>query len=85
MPPHATGLGKNALISLLTCDVSEPVVMDGDTEYEKGNSRWFSNQIKHTHSLTLENNFLFSFPLPQVEDVVGCHVEDAVTFWAQVN
>nr|XP_021154727.1 serine/threonine-protein kinase 31 isoform X2 [Columba livia] len=31
----------------------EPVVMDGDTEYEK------------------------------VEDVVGCHVEDAVTFWAQ--
>lgn len=27
----------------------------------------------------------FFFPLLQVEDVVGCHVEDAVTFWAQVN
>uniref|UniRef100_A0A8B9PCB0 Serine/threonine kinase 31 n=1 Tax=Apteryx owenii TaxID=8824 RepID=A0A8B9PCB0_APTOW len=28
---------------------------------------------------------LFPPPPPQVEDVVGCHVEDAVTFWAQVN
>ncbi|GAB0184507.1 serine/threonine-protein kinase 31 [Grus japonensis] len=38
---------------MVSCNVSESVVMDGDTEYDK------------------------------VEDVVGCHVEDAVTFWAQ--
>ncbi|NXA35153.1 STK31 kinase, partial [Eudromia elegans] len=28
-------------------------------------------------------NLCLSFHFPQVEDVVGCHVEDAVTFWAQ--
>lgn len=40
-------------------------------------------------NLTLENNLLgcvFFFPFPTVvEHVVGSHVEDAVTFWAQVN
>lgn len=35
--------------------------MDGDTEYDKGNAGWFSNQIKHTHSLILENNIYFFF------------------------
>lgn len=57
--------------------------MDGDTEYDKGNSRWFSKQ--NTHIVLHLRIIFFFFLSPQVEDVVGCHVEDAVTFWAQVN
>lgn len=29
--------------------------------------------------------YFFFFFLLQAEDVVGCHVEDAITFWAQVS
>lgn len=59
--------------------------MDEDTHYNKGTGiKYYLGRGEELDDM-MKFWFVLHCDFILVEDVVGSHVEDAVTFWAQVN